>query len=44
MTVSNYMQCPSGDCIEAELANVVDFFNPLALPKDAIDLYEELNK
>ena len=42
LTVSNYVQCPTGDCIQASLANIADFFNPLAAPQDLIDLYEEV--
>lgn len=42
MTVSNYAQCE--DCTVAKLAGVIDFFNPLALPQDLIDIYNEFDE
>lgn len=37
LTLSNYVSC--SDCVPAMLAAVVDFFNPLAIPKDMMDLF-----
>jgi RHS repeat-associated protein len=38
LTLSHYVQC--SDCVAADLATVGDFFNPLSLPEDAIELYD----
>ena len=39
LTFSNYSPCE--DCITAKLTAIGDFFNPLSLPKDAIDLFSD---
>jgi len=39
VTAANYASC--SDCTEATVLEVVDFFNPLAAPKDVIDIYNE---
>ncbi|MBI3560972.1 MAG: hypothetical protein HY080_04565 [Gammaproteobacteria bacterium] len=39
VTVAGHIDCD--DCIDSYLAEVVDFFNPLAIPKDVIDIVDE---
>jgi hypothetical protein len=41
LTISHYVQCT--DCIEAKLATVGDFFNPLSLPQDIIDIKDTIS-
>jgi hypothetical protein len=41
VTASNYLQCEDKDnpCVEGALGQVIDFFNPLAVGQDAIDIF-----
>jgi hypothetical protein len=39
LTLSHYVE-ECTDCVTDELAAVGDFFNPLAIPQDLIDIYE----
>lgn len=38
LTISSYVQCD--DCLSAKLAAVGDFFNPLSIGKDVMDLFD----
>lgn len=39
VTASNYLQCDDNNlCIEGALGQVIDFFNPLAVGQDIIDI------
>ena len=38
LTISHYVSC--SDCVAEKLAAVGDFFNPLSLPEDAIEIYD----
>jgi RHS repeat-associated protein len=40
LTAANYSSCK--DCTEEKLLEAVDFLNPLAAPKDILDIWEEL--
>jgi RHS repeat-associated protein len=44
VTVSHYVQCddPNQNCTAAVLAGVADFFNPLAIGQDAVDIVDGL--
>lgn len=42
VTVSNYLQCENDDpCVEGVLGEVLDFFNPLSVGQDVIDIIGE---
>jgi RHS repeat-associated protein len=43
-SLETYFPCDSDNCILANLAMVADVFNPLSLPKDAIDTYNDLSE
>jgi hypothetical protein len=43
LTLSHYVdECT--DCVKDDLAAIADFFNPLSLPKDVMDIYYMLRE
>ena len=40
LAIRSYVECE--DCVKGDIADIADVFNPLSLPKDAVDIYSDL--